>query len=185
MHNHTINIRYAKALFEFSQEKNQVEETFQDIEFIDRVFEENRQLRLLLKSPVVFGDKKLNVINQIFGDRISKVTKTFIEILIKKRREEYLHGIAQSFIDIYRESKHVKVAYITSAQPLDDSIRKQLRDILHDQTGFEIELKEEVKPEIIGGLIVQIQGVKFDDSIKNKITNLRREFNVNEYIREF
>jgi F-type H+-transporting ATPase subunit delta len=185
MHNQTINLRYAKALFEFSSEKNQIEETFQDLELIDEVLEENRQLRLLMKSPVVFGDKKLKVINQIFENKISKVTRTFIEILIKKRREEYLHGIAQSYIDIYRESKHIKLATVTSAQPLDDSLRKQLIDILEVQTGFSILLEEIVDPEILGGLIVQIQGVKFDDSIKKKISNLRREFNINEYIREF
>lgn len=185
MQNLTINNRYATALFEFSKEKNQINETFNDLEFIERVLEENRQLRLLLKSPVIFSDKKLSVINQIFGDKISKVTMTFIEILIRKRREEHLHGIAESFINIYRESKNIKVVHATSAQPLDNSLRIQLINILQKQTGFEILLKEEVKPEIIGGLIVEVQGVKFDDSIKKKIANLKREFNINEFIREF
>lgn len=185
MSNHRINLRYATALYDFAVEKDQVEQTYSDVQLIADTTEASRELRLLLKSPVVFSDKKMKVLQQLFKDKIGVVTFTFISILLKKRREEYIHGIAKAFIDIYRREKGIKVAQVITATPLDQSLREQLIAILKNQTNSEIILEESVDPSIIGGLIVKIEGVKFDDSIRKKIQSLQQEFNVNTYKKGF
>lgn len=185
MNNYRINLRYATALFEFAAEMNQVEQTFHDVQLIAEVCKENRDLRLMLKSPVIFSDKKLKVLDQILAGKIGAVTKGFIDILVLKRREEYLPGILDSFIEIYRKSKNIKLAQVTSADVLEKDIKDQLIKILTEQTGSEIILEEHVDKTILGGLIVKIEGVKFDDSVRKKINTLRQEFNVNTYIKGF
>ena len=184
MSNHRINLRYATALFDFAAEKNKVEETFNDVQIIADICDKSRELRVMLKSPIVFSDKKIKVINEIFKDKIV-VTGTFIDILIRKHREEHLPGIAHSFIELYRKSKGIKVANVTSAKKLEKSSYEQLISILTEQTKSEIILNELVDPDIIGGLIVEIEGVKFDDSIRKKIQTLQQEFNINTYIKGF
>ena len=185
MNNHRINLRYATALFEFASEMNQVEQTFHDVKMIAEICNENRDLRLMLKSPVIFSDKKLKVLDEILKGKIGSVTKGFIEILVRKRREEYLPGILNSFIDIYRKSKNIKLAQVTTSNGLDKDLREQLISILTQQTGSEILLEEHVDKDILGGLIVKIEGVKFDDSVRKKINTLKQEFNVNTYIKGF
>ncbi|HLO90677.1 MAG: ATP synthase F1 subunit delta [Chloroflexota bacterium] len=184
MNNSRINLRYATALYEFAVERNQVEETYNDIQLVASLCS-NRDLRLFLQSPVIFPDKKIKVLDNLLKGNIGDVTHTFISILVKKRREENLPGIANSFIDIYREAKNIKVAQVTSASVLDESLRNQLTDLLKSQTQSEIILEEVVDPGIIGGLIVKIEGEKFDDSIKRKIVALKQEFNVNTYIKGY
>jgi len=185
MNNSRINLRYATALLEFAAERNQIEETYNDVQLMTQVIQQNRDLRLLLKSPVVFSDKKLNILNQVFQGKVGKVTFGFIEILIRKRREEALAGILESFIQIYRKSKNIKTAQVTTSVPLDNQLKVQLHDLLSKQTGSQIIIEEIVDPDILGGLIVKIEGVKFDDSIRKKINNLRQEFNTNTYIKGF
>lgn len=185
MSNHRINLRYATALFDFAAEKNKVEETFNDVQIIADICDKSRELRVMLKSPIVFSDKKIKVINEIFKDKIGVVTRTFVDILIRKHREEHLPGISHSFIELYRKSKGIKVAIITSAKKLEKSSYEQLISILTEQTKSEIILNELVDPDIIGGLIVEIEGVKFDDSIRKKIQTLQQEFNINTYIKGF
>lgn len=185
MSNHRINLRYATALFDFAAEKNQVEETFNDVQLIADICDKSRELRMMLKSPIVFSDKKIKVLNEIFGDNIGIVTRTFIDILVRKRREVNLPGIAHSFIELYRKSKGIKVAVVTSAKILEKSSRDQLNQILTNQTGSSIILEEVVDAGIIGGLIVDIEGIKFDDSIRKKIQTLQQEFNINTYVKGF
>jgi F-type H+-transporting ATPase subunit delta len=185
MNNHRINLRYATALFEFAAEMNQVEQTFNDVKLIADICNENRDLRLMLKSPVIFSDKKLKVLDEILKGRIGSVIKGFIEILVRKRREEYLPGILNTFIEIYRKSKNIKLAQVTTARILDKENKEQLINILTQQTGSEIILEEHVDVVILGGLIVKIEGVKFDDSVRKKINTLRQEFSVNTYIKGF
>lgn len=185
MANNKINLRYATALYDLAVERDQVEQTYKDVQLIAEVCRSNKDLRLLLKSPVIFTDKKLRIIREIFKDNIGQLTLGFIEVLAKKRREEYLEGIANSLIAIYREAKNIKVAEVTTAVKLDEEQRQYLMSILIKQTGSQIILEEIIDPSIIGGVIVRMEGVKFDDSIKSKIQALKQEFNVNTYIKGF
>ena len=50
--------RYAKALFEFAKERNEVEEISKDMLLIDDTFDSNPELRFTFNSPIVHSDKK-------------------------------------------------------------------------------------------------------------------------------
>ncbi len=185
MNDHRINLRYATALYEFAAEKNKIEDVYQDVRVISDICEQSRELRLFLKSPVIFSDKKIKVFHDLIKSKVSDVTYNFIEILIRKHREEYLPGILKAFIDLYRKLNNIKVAEVTSAIQLNPSVKQRLISKLEAQTGASIILKEIVDPGVIGGLIVKIEGEVFDDSIKKKVLQLKQEFNVNTYIKGF
>jgi F-type H+-transporting ATPase subunit delta len=52
-------------------------------------------------------------------------------------------------------------------------------------TKKEVDLIEDIKGEIIGGFILKFGQYQFDDSIRKKITKLKREFNINVYEKGF
>lgn len=185
MSNLRISQRYATAFYDFAAERGEVEQAYNDLTTLSDICRTSRELRLLLKSPVINSDKKLKVLHQLFEGKITTVTSSFIDILTRKRREEYIPEIARAFINIYRKEKNIKVAEVITAMPLNDDMRKELSTLLQKQTGSVIILEEHVDPTIIGGLIVRLEGVKFDNTIRRKIQDLRQEFSVNMYIKAF
>ncbi len=185
MDNPRINIRYARALFELAKENNALEGAHADIALLALTCRQNRDLQILLKSPVINAKKKISIIREIFSKTMGKITMSFIEIIIRKRREEHLYNIALKFGDLFRDHNNIKKAVVTTISPLTDAMRKELTDVLSKQTGSSIELTEEIDPSIIGGLIVKLEGIQYDDSIRKKLQNLRSEFSVNTFIREF
>jgi F-type H+-transporting ATPase subunit delta len=185
MDNPRINIRYARALFELAKENKALEEAHADMTLLALVCRQNRDLQVLLKSPVINAKKKISIIREIFGKSMGKVSMSFIEIIILKRREEHLFHIAVKFGDLFRDHNNIKKAVVTTISPLTDAMRKELTDVLSKQTGSSIELTEEIDPAIIGGLIVKLEGVQYDDSIRKKLQNLRSEFSTNTFIKEF
>lgn len=185
MDNPRINIRYATALFGLAEENKVLEQTSKDMVTLAEVCQQNHDLLNLLKSPVIPAGKKNRIMRDIFGKTLSSLSMGFIEIIIRKRREAHLFHIALEFGNLYREYKNIKKAVVTTISPLTESERKDLLNVLSKQTGSTIELHEEVDPAIIGGIIVKLDGIQFDDSIRKKLQNLRSEFNVNTYIKEF
>lgn len=185
MDNPRINIRYAKALFDLAKENNQLEQANIDMADLARVCRQNRDLQVLLKSPIIMGYKKISIIRELFGKTMSKVSLAFIEIIIRKRREEHLFNIAVKFSDLYRDEKNIKKVMVTTISPLSDQMRQDLLAVLSKQTGSGIELEERIDPGIIGGMIVKLEGIQFDDSIRKKLQNLRSEFSVNTFVRDF
>jgi F-type H+-transporting ATPase subunit delta len=181
MRNPKLAGRYANALFTFSIEQNQLEKVYQDITLIKTVFKENRELRAVIESPVIFPDKKNNIFAELFKNQLSDITFGFLRLMIAKKREPALMDICNEFVSFYYEHNNIKVAEITTAQPLTEAMSARLQQLLESQTGSTILLKPIINPEVIGGLLVQIDNFVVDASIQAKINRLKAQFSQNIY----
>jgi F-type H+-transporting ATPase subunit delta len=84
-------------------------------------------------------------------------------------------GIAEEYERLLNEYKGIQTARITTAVPLDDNDKQKLADNLGAMVGKKVEVKSEVDPEIIGGIIARIDGKLLDGSTRSKLIALKRE----------
>lgn len=177
--------RYAKSLLGIAIEQNKLEELHKDMQLINTVCAENRDFELLLKSPIVKSDKKGAIITEIFGKNISAISNSFIAIILSKKRENLLADIANAFIEAYKTHKNITTATVTTAIALTDPQKKAVVSLLNSQGKENVELKEIVNNEIIGGMILRVGDKQVDESIKRKLSNLEMEFEENPFVKEF
>ncbi len=177
--------RYARALFDFAREQDLLEPVRDDMDTIIKVCEANKDFLLLLRSPVIKSDRKIGIIQKVFGTVLREVTLSYLRIITRKHREAYIAGIARQYIGLYNEYKGVKVAHLISAAKVDDELRNKILSYLRKQTNAKIELVEEVDEKLIGGFILRFDGKQYDASIAKKILELRKDFEKNVYIRGF
>lgn len=78
--------RYAKALLELAVEKNQLEEVNRDVNQLLDIAAQNREIVLLLNSPIVNSDKKHNVLKALFEKSGNAITLSFFDIITRKNR---------------------------------------------------------------------------------------------------
>ncbi len=171
-----VATRYAKSLLGLVAEKGNLEEAFKDMTLIQKTCSENRDLVVLLKSPVVNTEKKTSILTAIFEKNVSEVTMLFINLITKNRRESALPEIADAFIAQYKAMKGITTALVTSATVLADDAKKKIADLVQKEVGGTVELEMEINPELIGGFILRIGDKQLDTSILNKIGDLRQEF---------
>lgn len=97
-----------------------------------------------------------------------------------------LQNIASSFNAQYKTLKHIDTAYITTAVPIDENLRKTiLASIKKTINNNNLELIEKVDSAIIGGMILRVGDKQVDESIRRKINDLQKEFSKNPYIKEY
>ena len=65
--------RYATSFLETSLEKKNLEVTTSDMKLLVQTLEQNRQLQLMLESPVVRPELKLNILKEIFSIKSQKI----------------------------------------------------------------------------------------------------------------
>ncbi len=181
MKNAKLSGRYAKALYDFSIEQNAEESVYQDILLLQRVFNENRDLRKVIESPIIVAAKKEAIFKALFEDKVSPVTLGFLNLIILKRREPALAGIFENFIKCYYEKHKIRCAVVTTAVELAPEMAEKVKKMLEEQTESTIILKQVVDPKIIGGLVVRIDDFLFDASIIGQINRLKSEFSQNLY----
>lgn len=175
--------RYAKSLLDFALEQKKLEEVKEDMSLIANTTRRSKDLLHMLKSPVIKTDKKINILGKIFAGQIGSITLNFITIIARKHRESIIPDIAHSFGQLYREHKGIIQAEITSAVPLDADSRKKAIAFIQ-KLSDNVELKEKVNPDLIGGFIIRVGDKQYDESISSRINDLKRAFLKNPYIAE-
>jgi F-type H+-transporting ATPase subunit delta len=180
-----ITVRYAKALFDLALEQNLLEKVKADMALIDNICRENKALVNMLHNPVISAEKKQKVLHEIFSRSILPLSMRFLDILSRKRREHYIDGIADAFVKIYMEYKGITTAKVTSAVPLADSEKKTIHSILSKLTDKDVQLAENIRAEILGGFIINMDDYQIDQSVATKIKNLKKDFEENLYIKGF
>ncbi len=180
-----LNRRYAKSLLDLSIEQNKLEESMKDMDYVMKVIASSRDLRVLLKSPIVNADKKEAILVNLFQGKISDLTFKFINIILSKGRESQLEGIAHGFLNLYRKNKGIEEAVVTSAVQLSEAQRNDIREKLKGITGNSIEIKEMIDPSIIGGVKIRVGDKQYNGSIAYQLDQLKRQFESNQYIADF
>ena len=174
--------RYAKSLLLLAIEKNATVEIYSDMNTISDAIADNRELEVLLKSPIVKSDKKSTILRMIFSGKVSKISSEFMEVLVRKKREGIIEVIADEFEKLYKRLNHVTVAEVRSATVLDDDLRLKIKSIAQELADDTIELKEIIDPDIIGGFIVKVGDKQLDASVLRQLADYRKAFSRNPYV---
>ncbi len=178
--------RYAKALFELALEKSVVEEVYKDSLLISKACEESKELRLLLKSPIVNSGKKLAILQDIFGGNIHPLTLTYLLIMVRKNRESFIPAIATQLVELYQVYRNILTVHFKSPVLPDEDIRKQVMELMEKYTHSEIDLKAEIDESLIGGFVLNWQDKQYDASIRREIEEMRIAITkINLYKKEF
>lgn len=175
--------RYAKSLLDIALEQNKLERVTEDVQSFREVVK-NRDFYLLLKSPIIHHSKKEDVVEKLFTGKYDALTMSFLSILIRKGREMYLPEIAEEYIQEYKKLKHITTVRLTTAAPLSEAVKKAVKAKLlaSSKTSDQVELLTVVDPDIIGGYVLEFDGNVYDASIKQKLVELKDEFDDNLYI---
>lgn len=171
-----VATRYAKSLLDLAVEKGTLEEAYNDMLVVKNTCNNNRDLVVLLKSPVVNTEKKLSILTAIFQKNVSEATMLFISLITKNKRENVLVDVANAFVEQYKKAKGITTAVVTSAAVLTKEAMAKIEALVQKQVGGTVELITEVNPELIGGFILRIGDKQLDTTILSKIGDIRQEF---------
>ena len=181
--NPRLAARYAKAILDLAIEKGQLEAVYKDMLFLRDVCRSSRDLVNLLQSPIVKSDKKRHILEAITKDRISPLTTAFNSLLMSKEREAYLPEIVTAFIDQYKAYKGIQTVKLTTAVPVSDDLKQIiLQKVKADRKVSTVDLETEVRPELIGGFVLEIGDELIDASVAFDLHKIRQQFENNDFI---
>ena len=169
-----ISDRYASALYDLAAEKKIVDLVLEDLAFLQKCTQENKDLKLLAKSPLITSSDKLNIFEKILSKRkTDNLTNTFLKVISRNKRFAKLSSIISQFMNINSQKRGDVLADVTSADELSDNQKNGIRDQLKQTLGKKLSLNFNVDKKIIGGLIVKVGSKMVDSSLATKINKLK------------
>ena len=113
------------------------------------------------------------MIENIYGGKINDELLNFLKILIDKNRTSSIFDIKNVYANLLDQQRNVKRVVIESVVELTDEHKTKLIHKLTKLTGSEIILTNNIKPEILGGVIMRVDNEIIDASVLSKLNNIQ------------
>lgn len=171
-----IAARYAGALFALSGREggDSREKHGRCLTGLAEMLVTEPRLGLTLKSPVVTVSEKKAVMGELLGLLDADQTmRNFCNLLADKNRLGELAGIARSYGEMLDAANGVLRGKVITAIQLSPAKQEKLREELKKRIGSDIELRFEVDPDILGGLVLAVGDKVLDSSLRAQLGILR------------
>jgi F-type H+-transporting ATPase subunit delta len=181
MQNPRLAAVYAKSLADLATERNQLDQVYADVQYLKAVCNASRPFVLMLKSPIIYADKKQTIVSEITKGNVSDLTAAFDTLVIKKGREGYLPEILDAFVEEYNRRKGITCVKVTTAEPLSEANKNSILQKLNSAGLNNVELEQAVNADLIGGFVLEYNNNLLDASIARELRELKKQFQENVY----
>jgi F-type H+-transporting ATPase subunit delta len=165
--------RYAGALYAVADDRRQLDLVTDQMSSLGRLIDESLPLRRLLASPLVRADEAgPGLRHALEAQGFDKLILDFVGVVAANRRLRSLRSIVTAYASLEAKRRGVVPATVTTAHPLTDAQRLQLRSRLTAQGHGNVDLRERVDPSLLGGLQLRIGARLYDASIKSRLQRL-------------
>ncbi len=174
MSNFNISTRYAKALLEFADDKKSLEQVSNDMILVEATLASSKELRAVLKSPVINNESKKSILQELFAEITNKVSMEFILFVNSKNRENILFDIAKRYNAIRNITLKRVEAEIISTVNFSNEQKSSLQKQLTEFSQKEIIPTFKIDESLIGGFTVKMNDTVIDASVKQQLNRLRK-----------
>jgi len=168
--------RYARSIFELALTKELLETSFKEISILLDFFKNNSFALDFLTNPVLSFDKKKQVTENMFGEKLSDFSKSILYFIIKNKRANMTLQIFEEFNALYRKEKKIISIDLVTAQKASEDLKNRIVKKFGNQNN--VFLNEKIDKSLLGGVLIKLDGKQFDSTVKNSINKIKSSFKV-------
>ncbi|HWP58905.1 MAG TPA: ATP synthase F1 subunit delta [Candidatus Acidoferrales bacterium] len=171
----SLSRRYAKAVFNLALETRAEEAVLEELRRFSQALG-GTPLGAVLSNPAYALTKRQAILDQVGKSlALSPVVRRLLSILLERRRLEHVPAIVAQYTKFLNDAKGRVEARVVSAAALEPAAREKLRARLREVSGKEIILQSETDPELIGGLVIELEGKTYDGSVRAHLEALEEK----------
>ncbi|KAG7861242.1 hypothetical protein KL919_001976 [Ogataea angusta] len=170
---------YATALFSASAKDSSIDKTFQSVQKLSSTISKDAKVAHVLSNPALSLNSRKEVVSILSKElKLEPVVSNLLTVLAENNRLSLFDSIAKQFGVLNDAYNGVVEATVVSAKPLDSKILNRLTKSITNSkyvgSGKTLKIKNEVNPEILGGLIVEVADKSVDLSLATKVNKLNK-----------
>ncbi len=174
MDNGRISVRYARALFQLSQEQGCEEAVYDGLtRFAHNYLLAIAQFNEVLADPIVAKEEKVKLMEMAVGEPLHNTLKQFMAFVADQKRENKMPLIAMKFMEMYRAKHHILSTQVTTATELPEATYDKIKAFVKQAFDAEAEIDVKIDPSLIGGFILDIENNRMDASVAGQLNALK------------
>ena len=172
--------RYSNAMLTLLKEHDDIEASLEQARLIRDILD-HQEIKAFLEDPNIPNVEKKGLIKQNFEGKLDDHLMGFLDLMIKKSREALIIPVLTDLIQLLnKELGHIE-AYVTTAKPLTEAEEDALYRVLSNKLGTDIQIKNSVDPQVLGGFSVLVDGQIFDSTVRSELNRMTERLKRGDY----
>jgi F-type H+-transporting ATPase subunit delta len=171
-----VSIRYAHSFLDTALEKNILEKVSNDFELVYNSFKKSPELLRAIESPIIKSEVKQSILDEIFGNKISTDSMSFIRFILSKGRQSILREIIEKFFDLNNAKQGIAKVDVVTSFTFTDEQKKQLQSKFETYLNKKLLINYSVEEKILGGFIAKIGDTIYNASMIHQLGLLKKQF---------
>jgi len=163
---------YGQALYDLARDEGLSESILSELKVLGEVFKQNADFVRLLSSPGLSKAERLNIVHESFAGKVNPYVLNFMKILTEKGYMHHFSDCCEVYREKYNTDNGILPVKAVTAHPMTKDQISRLSSKLEKITGKKIELDNAIDPSCIGGVRLDYDGKRVDDTVAGRLDRL-------------
>ena len=164
---------YAQALYGLAKEEQVSRQILEELKALDTAFSQEPAFLRLLSTPSLSKEERCAIIDESFAGKVQPYLLNFLKILMERGYARHFSECCKAYSECYNQDNGILPVQVMTAVPLSGEQSERLRAKLTKLTGKNVELACSVDPQCLGGVRLDYDGKRVDDTLAHRLDALR------------
>lgn len=176
-----IGKRYSEALAESFKDDAMLAPALDHLKTLSEAIVANKQLAMFFANPSIPIENKKSMVESLCDRvQVGKEIRNLLLMLTDRKKIQFLENITEFFEKVSDERLRQARAKVYSAHPLSKKNIEKLQTSLNNITGKNVLIDAEVDESLIGGVVLRMDSLVVDATIRNRLKLLKRSIEKEE-----
>ena len=164
---------YGQALYSLAQGEKLTESILNQMDVLRQSFDAEPAFVRLLSTPSLSKQERCQILDDSFRGKIEPYLLNFLKILTEKGYIRHFSDCCCAYRERYNSDNGILPVTVMTAVALSDDQKLRLTEKLAKLTGKTIELRCRIDPDCIGGVRLDYDGKRLDDTVSHRLEAIR------------
>ena len=172
-----VGTAYGEALYSLCLEEKITKSVLQQLQVLQNSFAKEPDFIRLLASPALSKEERCHVLDRSFRGKVHIYVLNFLKILTENGYIRYFSDCSRHYQDLYNRDNGILPVTAVTAVALTQEQRERLCRKLSAVTGKTISLTNQLDPSVLGGIRLDYDGHRVDDTVSHRLEAVRNLLN--------
>ena len=166
--------RYGGVLFDLAQEKKVLSSVLKEADLLRQSIQKDPHAWAQVVNPTLPLQTQRHIVESLAASlKFGHLMKRFLMVLCQNRRLSHLHSILDEFTVLTQLSEGIVEGVLETASELTKKEMDALQKSLKAQLGKDISLTQNIKENLVAGVVLRIGSMMIDASLGTRLNKLK------------
>jgi len=164
---------YGESLYELAKDEGLTKLIGEQLTALQQSFQQEPDFVRLLSSPNLTKAERCQILDDSFRSSVHQYVLNFLKILTERGYVRYFSDCCDAYMEHYDQDNGILRVNAVTAVALTPEQADKLTQKLSRITGKEIALKNRIDPRVYGGVRLDYDGQRLDDTVSHRMDAIR------------